>query len=285
VGGGWSGVSERDLEVLEFVARFGVVPRAAAARWAATGRTMTLRREKRLREAGLLAVQRPWDASDPVLVASRQGLMACGREELSTARVSLATLHHFSVVAHLAAVLEGTGAQLLAERELRAHERALGKRQFSLTLPRGKHHRPDLVILPADPGSTLLEAEVHSSASDLGRQGPSSSRTQGGRRSERTAVRERADRTEDTEMRSVPGVSKPIAVEVELSEKSNARLDAIVGGWKAAVDAGRFEAAHYFCASKVRSHVERAVDRVGAQEHVRVELLPEEDLLAPSLLV
>lgn len=32
-------ISERDLEVLEFIARYGVVPRSAVAMWAGTART------------------------------------------------------------------------------------------------------------------------------------------------------------------------------------------------------------------------------------------------------
>jgi hypothetical protein len=47
-------ISRRDLEVLGFICRFGVVPRAAVAIWAKTGRSVTLDRERRLREAGLL---------------------------------------------------------------------------------------------------------------------------------------------------------------------------------------------------------------------------------------
>jgi hypothetical protein len=80
-GGAGSRVSGRDLELLEFVARFGVVPRSAAAKWARTARTVTLGREKRLREAGLLEVSRPWLSPEPVLVATREGLGACGRPD------------------------------------------------------------------------------------------------------------------------------------------------------------------------------------------------------------
>jgi hypothetical protein len=49
-------ISQRDLEVLEFVARFGVVPREAVAMWAGTARAVTAARERRLREAGLVEV-------------------------------------------------------------------------------------------------------------------------------------------------------------------------------------------------------------------------------------
>ncbi len=49
-------ITDRDLEVLEFVARFGLVPGAAAARWAGTSRSVTYRREARWREHGLVRV-------------------------------------------------------------------------------------------------------------------------------------------------------------------------------------------------------------------------------------
>jgi hypothetical protein len=144
-------ISQRDLEVLEFVARYGVVPRSGVARWADTARTSTLGREKRLREAGLIEVQRLWLSTEPVLLATKAGLKACRRPELCPARVSAETLRHFSVVAQLAAELERGGQRLLSERELRANERALGERDFSIRLPAGRYHRPDLILLGKRP--------------------------------------------------------------------------------------------------------------------------------------
>lgn len=144
-------ISKRDLEVLEFVARYGVVPRSAVARWADTARTSTLGREKRLREEGLIEVQRHWLSTEPVLLATKTGLAACRRRELWPARVSPETLRHFSVVAQLAAELERSGRRLLSERELRCNERAMGEREFSIRLPNGRHHRPDLILLGERP--------------------------------------------------------------------------------------------------------------------------------------
>lgn len=42
-------ISFRDLQVLDFICRFGVVNRAAVSSWADTGRSVTLDRERRLR--------------------------------------------------------------------------------------------------------------------------------------------------------------------------------------------------------------------------------------------
>lgn len=158
--GEWLGgrVSGRDVEVLGFVARFGVVPRSAMASWAGTAKTMTARREKRLREAGLVEVRKPWEGVEPVLVATGEGLAVCGRHELSVARASPSTLRHFTVAAHLAAEMESAGQRLLSERELLAHERAIGERTFSIRLPGGSHHRPDLIAIGEPP--TVIEVEL-----------------------------------------------------------------------------------------------------------------------------
>ena len=141
-------VTARDVEVLEFVARFGVVPRDAVALWAQTARTMTWRRERRLREAGLLEVVRPHSGEAPFLLATRDGLALCTRDELPVSEISLATLGHFAAIARLAARLERAGETLLSERELLAHERALGEHAFSVRLANGTLHRPDLISIP-----------------------------------------------------------------------------------------------------------------------------------------
>lgn len=284
-------ISERDLEVLEFIGRYGVVPRDAVGVWAGTAKTATQTRERRLALAGLIEVANPWQGAGPFAVATRAGLGACLRDELPVAEISPSNLQHHAVCARLGARLERAGRQILSERELRAEERAWGKRVHSIQL-RTRLHRPDLMILPAAAESeresdrstsAVIHSESGSSASDLGRQGPSSSRTQGGRRGERTLVRERADRTEDTEMRSAPGVSKSIAVEVELTRKAQGRLEEIVRRWRAAVDEGRFQRVLYYCTSEVLPYVQRAVDRARAEEQVTAELIPDEDVLVTSL--
>ena len=150
-------ISERDLEVLEFIARLGVVPRSAVALWAGTARTVTITRERRLRNAGLIAVQPGYGLSDRLVLCTRAGLRASGHGELSTARVSLATIRHEALVARLAAVLERGGAQVLSEREIVARERAEGERLLSAALSGGHFHRADLLRVGADgePGEAI----------------------------------------------------------------------------------------------------------------------------------
>jgi hypothetical protein len=156
-------ISKRDVEVLEFIARFGVVPRAAVAIWAGTGRSVTAARQMRLRKAGLVVVSRGFGDSGPLLTATRSGLRACGRGDLSPARVSLALVRHESTVAALAATMERVGARLLSEREILARERAEGDRVFSAALSGTRFHRADLVRLDLS-GKALEALEVELTA-------------------------------------------------------------------------------------------------------------------------
>lgn len=149
-------ISKRDLEVLEFVARFGVVPRSAVATWAGTKRTVTITRERRLREAGLIEVSTGIGGSDRLLICTKLGLRVVGRTDLRLAQLSLQKVHHESVVASLAASLERAGDRTLSEREILARERAAGERVFSAALSRGRFHRADLLRVNAPDGN--LEA-------------------------------------------------------------------------------------------------------------------------------
>jgi hypothetical protein len=149
-------ISERDLEVLEFIARFGIVPRHAVALWAGTKRTATLDRERRLRISKLITLSPSIGTTRPLLLPTRAGLAACGRLELRPVHFSYARANHEATVATLAARLERSGHRFLSEREIVARERAEGDRHLSAGLPNGRHHRPDLIRI----GDTLEAIEV-----------------------------------------------------------------------------------------------------------------------------
>jgi hypothetical protein len=149
-------ISKRDLEVLDFIARFGVVPRRSVAIWAGTARTATIVRESRLRKAELIRVVRGFGGCGPLSAATKSGLRASGRGDLRLARFSAAALSHDTVVAEVAASLERSGRLLLSEREILAHERAAGERLLSARLPGGQLHRPDLICV--DEGGVPREA-------------------------------------------------------------------------------------------------------------------------------
>lgn len=145
--------------MLEFIARFGVVPRGAVATWAGTSRTVTLTRERRLREAGLIEVSPGVGGSGRLLICTKTGLRLAGRSDLHKAQLSLHTVQHESAVADLAASLERAGDRTLSEREILARERAAGERVFSAALSRGRFHRADLLRV-ASPGGAPEAVEV-----------------------------------------------------------------------------------------------------------------------------
>jgi hypothetical protein len=155
--GGSSRITERDVEVLEFVARFGCVPRDAVALWAGTRRAMTLRREARLRDGGLLKTVRPFGADGPFVLCTRAGLRAVGLQALGPAGLSPAVARHAAATVRVAARLELEGERVLSERELAAAERREGRRLFSADLSAGRFHRPDLVVLNGDPVAVEVE--------------------------------------------------------------------------------------------------------------------------------
>jgi hypothetical protein len=157
-------VTWRDYEVLEWIARYGMVPRSAVSVWAKTKRSVTLDRERRLREAGLIEAHPVFDAPTTILTATRRGLRACDRTELHAQPFSLGGARHSMIVAHVAAHLELAGEELFSEREITAEERWLGERVYSAersSPPRdyGGYHRPDLIRFggPAQPDAIEVE--------------------------------------------------------------------------------------------------------------------------------
>ena len=65
----------------------------------------------------------------------------------------------------------------------------------------------------------------------------------------------------------------PEAIEVELSDKSNRRLDEILKGWRWAIAEERFSYVRYLCSPRALPHVERAVERTRVEGRVVVERL------------
>lgn len=139
-------ISARDLEVLLFVARFGVVPSSAIAASAKTGQTVSYGRESRWIEHQLVRTLEPINGSGRLLVCTREGLRAVGLQGLGPGYVSVGRRPHAIAVATLAAQLESEGQPVLSERELAAEEDAERKRIYSAQLSDGRFHRPDLVL-------------------------------------------------------------------------------------------------------------------------------------------
>lgn len=144
-------LSARDVEVLGFIARFGLVPREAVATWAGTGRSVTFARERRLRQAGLIEVGSEFWGAERLIVPTAAGLRLSGYRHLGAARVSSASATHEARVARLAAQMERAGVRLLSEREVLAREREEGRRLYSLKVEGGRRlHRCDLIAEAGD---------------------------------------------------------------------------------------------------------------------------------------
>jgi hypothetical protein len=154
-------ISYRDFEVLEFICRYGVVNREAVRYWAKTGRSVTLDRERRLREAGLIEVHPPIGRSGPVIAATLRGLRDTDRRELGPAAVSVYSATHSIACALLGAELERAGEVIFSERELAHEERWLGERIYSTqpNWPEPGFHRPDL-IWQQEAGEIPMEVEI-----------------------------------------------------------------------------------------------------------------------------
>jgi hypothetical protein len=160
-------ISFKDLQVLDFICRFGVVNRTAVQWWAETGRSVTLDRERRLREAGLISVHPPIGRSGPLLAVTSRGLRLADRTELGPARVSVWSANHSIVCAQLAAHLEWAGAEVLSERELLCEERKFGDRCYSARQPERGWHRPDLyrfTLEGEEPQEHAVEVELTAKA-------------------------------------------------------------------------------------------------------------------------
>jgi hypothetical protein len=206
-------INRRDLEVLEFLARFGTVPREVLARRSRCGRSVSYERERRLHEACLIDVVRGPGEGGRLLYATAAGRRACARPELAAARPSPATLHHETTLAAFAARLELAGERLLSEREIVAAERAEGRRIYSADLGHGRVHRADLLRL---------------------------------------------------------GPDAPEAIEVELTAKGAARLDALLRAWRFAVAEGKVSRVVYHCPKRTRGLLERAIGRTSTTAAIEV---------------
>jgi hypothetical protein len=153
-------ISTRDVEVLGFIARFGVVPRCAVATWAGTGISAMEKRERRLRLAGLIEVRSGVWGEGRLLAATRAGLRLAGHGELRPPTFRLEAVNHEAAVAELAARLERDGHSLLSEREMLARERIEGERPFSARLSGGRFHRADLLRTATGGPPEAIEVEL-----------------------------------------------------------------------------------------------------------------------------
>lgn len=162
-------ITNRDIEIVDWVGRIGAAdPVHVMARFG-MGRTVTYRRLAALEDAGLVERSRLLHAQAGLVVATRAGLRLCGLEELGAARVSAASVAHWSASTTVAVLLErrhGNGS-VGSVREIRAAERATG-RPVATAQVGSSAHLPDLVVWgtggPGLSGGMAVEVELTAKA-------------------------------------------------------------------------------------------------------------------------
>jgi hypothetical protein len=162
-------ITNRDIEIVDWVARIGAADPVHVMAHFGMGRTVTYRRVAALENAGLIERARLLHAQAGLLVATRAGLRLCGLEELGAARVSAASVAHWSASTTVAVLLErrnGAGS-VGGVREIRAAERATGQRVATAEVG-SSVHLPDLAVWgvggPGLSGGLAVEVELTAKA-------------------------------------------------------------------------------------------------------------------------
>jgi hypothetical protein len=159
-------LTDRDLKILEWIGRQGVVRAEHVMTRFGMGRSATYRRLAQLLDYGLLRRHRLLYNDGGLLAATPEGLKAAGLHQLRPARIALAQIPHMVLSATLAAQLEPRleDQRLLTDREHRAAENAAGHPLGSAILGPGDNghsrlHRPDFV-LASNGGEQLVAIEL-----------------------------------------------------------------------------------------------------------------------------
>jgi hypothetical protein len=154
-------LTERDREIVDWVARVGAVGADDVRVAFRTGRTVAYRRLARCVDFGVLGQVRLLYGEPSLYVATPTGLRWVGREVLRPAQLTPGGFAHAQACARLAAAFEGSGRyRVLGERAIRAHERAGGRLIASVAVgPTAGLHHPDL-LLEADGARIAVEVEL-----------------------------------------------------------------------------------------------------------------------------
>jgi hypothetical protein len=146
-------LTERDLNIVEWIGRQGVARAEHVMTRFGMGRTAAYRRLAHLVDYALLRRHRILYNDGGLLTATAEGLRAAGLHHLRPARIALSQIPHMLLSATLAAQLEPElkEGKLLTDREHRAAENAAGHPLGSAILgPAGnghsRLHHPDFVL-------------------------------------------------------------------------------------------------------------------------------------------
>lgn len=264
--------SRRDQELVSFVGRHGAVSIEQVMAASRIGQTAAYRRVAALVDAGLLERLDLLRAEPTLLRATRQGLRYAGLG-MAPAIVSPGSIAHWLRCTSTAIDLEATHGphRILTVRELIAAERHEERPIASAVigwLPDGRPrlHRPDLVILPEGHPLMRLHTAGGGPYSCLPDVPPSLAAL--------PRTRELGSEISADHGRPPAGAEEMgvVAIEVELTPKSPARLREIIRGWRRAEHVDRV---HYLCEpGQTRRAVSRAVEKLHARERISVGEAP-----------
>jgi hypothetical protein len=159
--------TERDKEVVDWLARFGAAGAQHVGRRFAMTRTRAYARLGSLVAAGLLEPRRVLYQEPALYVATASGLRWCGLERMGVQRVGAAEFVHAREVATVAVELHLAlpGWRVVSERELRDAELDRGEPVGSAVvgeLPGARQalHRPDLLLVSRLGRRLAVEVEL-----------------------------------------------------------------------------------------------------------------------------
>ena len=160
------GAGPRCFAGLRLVVRLGAVDRVAWAAAMGWGKTSGYSHAARLEQAGLVCRQRAEWGAGSLLVATSEGAMAVGREDLGAgAAAGPSTWAHARATSWVVAALEREGGRWISERELRLEEgfwRLTVASEDATGATRRHTHLPDLGTVSVDRRASAYEVELQS---------------------------------------------------------------------------------------------------------------------------
>lgn len=165
-------LTDRDLELLEFVAAQRFVLAAHTRRWLGASDVVAYRRLSGLVDVGLLSYRRIFHAQPGCYLVTNGGLAVID-SELPRPTIDLRTYRHDLGVVWLWLAAHdgqfGSVEQLLTERQMRSHDQGAGVTAIErVGVPvegydrsgRPRIHYPDVLVVAPDGGRVALELEL-----------------------------------------------------------------------------------------------------------------------------
>jgi DNA-binding transcriptional ArsR family regulator len=160
-------LTDRDIEILRWLARFRGVTAAQVGRRFEMGYSRVSRRLNQLGAGGYVALERVLHRRPGLYIVTEEGQVV-GGADLPVATVALGTYEHDVALADVAIGAELAGERVVTQRQMQALEVGVGARDpiYAVEFAAGERHFPDLMLERAD-GRWALEVEVTDARSEL----------------------------------------------------------------------------------------------------------------------